>query len=144
MLQFVERGKDFRPIIDLGRRTMQLHQVESYRAARFCRLRSTKAGQIFAIVAIGGVRLKTTARFGRDVDLFFGFAQHLGDKSLASAVPVDVSRVDEIDPIFNRGVQYSVPRLRPVHRPRRRQSAKRPRLTSETSKFVFPNFAVVH
>ena len=52
--------------------------------------------------------LQATACLCCHEHLCFRFVQHLGDKPLAPSVTIDIGCIDEIDSVFDRGVQYTL------------------------------------
>jgi hypothetical protein len=84
-----------------------LHQIESITSQIF-QASFNESGEIFPIVAFGHVRLQTTSGFGCHENFCFRLTQHLGDKSLAAAITINIGGVDKINPALDRGVQDSL------------------------------------
>jgi hypothetical protein len=77
-----------------------LHQFECFRIQVF-EATLNKAGQVLAVVAVGGVRIQTAACFGDDVKFIVRpFSFQLRQQPFAAPVAIDVGGIEEIDALI--------------------------------------------
>ncbi len=65
--QVIQHVEDFRVVVDLGGRAVQLHQVEGFHI-QVSQAALDESGQILAVVAFGDMRVEAATGFGSDVD----------------------------------------------------------------------------
>jgi hypothetical protein len=102
--QPVQCAKEFRPVVDIGRRTVKLHQVEAIRG-QVAQAVFDEAREVPLVVSIRGVRREAAPRLGGDKDLRLAIALQLRNQPLAPSHAVDIGRVDEVDAAVDRRVQ---------------------------------------
>jgi hypothetical protein len=111
--QVVEPAEHFRVVIKIGRRAVQLHQVQTIHA-QVAQTVLDPGRQILARVALHRLRRQPASGFRRHDDLFLALPLQPGDQPFAAAHPVHVGGVDEIDAAIHGAVQRGQ-RFRVVH-----------------------------
>jgi len=103
--EVIHDAEYFGPVVHLGRRAVQLHQVETISPQVF-QTALDEGGQVLAVIAFSRVWVQATSGLGRDVDALAGaIANNLTDQPLAAPIAVDIRSIDEIDPQVDRAVQ---------------------------------------
>ena len=102
--KIVENAKGLGHVVDLGRGTVELDQVECV-GFEIGETALDKRGEIVPVVSLGDVGVEIAAHFGRDVDLFAKVATESRQQTLAAAVAIAVCRVEEVDPKLRGPVQ---------------------------------------
>ncbi len=104
LYQAVECAEQFGAVVDVGRRAMELHQVEAI-GGEIAQAVFDEAGDIALVVAIGGMRREAASGLGGDDDLLLALALQLRDQAFAAAHAVDIGGVDEVDAGIDRAMQ---------------------------------------
>jgi hypothetical protein len=96
LCQVVEGSKDFRTIVDVGWRAVQLQQVEAF-GLEILETAFDECGEIRGIVTVGDMWIESSSGFSGNDDVSAGFLLQLSEKAFAAPVTVNVSSIEEVD-----------------------------------------------
>ena len=121
--QIVQRAEDFRAVEHLGRRAVELDQIERF-GVQVRQAALDETGQVFGGIAVRDMRIEPPPGFRRHADCFGPLPEHLRDQALAVPVAVHVGGVDkvhaQVDCAVERGNRLAIVHAAPraANRPR--------------------------
>jgi len=95
--QAVKHAESLRHVIDIGRWTMELDQVECF-GLEVDEAPFHERGKVVAVVSLGDVWIETATDLGCDVGWFSMLATKSCQKTLAAAVTITIGGIEEVDP----------------------------------------------
>src|ERR1700760_4225624 len=93
-------------IVSVGRRAVQLHQVQDL-DVQVEQVVLDPGGKVSAAVAFNRLLRQTPAYLGGDDDVFFAGLLQLPDQAMTAAISVDIGGVEKVDTRVDRLVEGS-------------------------------------
>ena len=104
--QVVEHAENLRMIVGIGRRAMELHQVEDL-DVQVEQVVFDPGGKVSAAVALNRLLGQTPAHLGGYDDVFFAGLLQLPDQAMTAAIAVDIRSIEKVDAGIDRLVERS-------------------------------------
>src|SRR5450631_1439587 len=94
--QVVEHGEDLGMIIGIGRRAVELHQVEDF-YVQIEQVVFDPGGKVSAGVALNRLLGQTPAHLGGYDDVFFAGLLQLPNQAMTAAIAIDIRSIEKVD-----------------------------------------------